>query len=119
LQEEEEDTAEHILVRCVYAREVWWGCGQRLGMHFQTPEENSSLTEWWTKERRRFRAKEKRWFDGLVCTVGHALWKLRNAWCFGNVHSQYPVEVLVTRILEEFRMYRVTHDQRVGVFDNG
>jgi hypothetical protein len=116
---QEEDTAEHILVRCVYAREIWWRCCQRLGMQFQTPDVSSSLREWWTKERGRFRAKERRWFDGLVCTVGHALWKQRNAWCFANVHSQHPAETLVAHILEELRMYRVTHDQGVGVLDNG
>jgi hypothetical protein len=88
-------------------------------MRFQTPEENNSLREWWTKERGRFRAKERRWFDGLVCTVGHALWKQRNAWCFGNVRNQYLAEALVTRILEELRLYRVTHDQEVGVLDSG
>jgi hypothetical protein len=51
--------------------------------------------------------------------LGALAMSIGNAWCFGNVHSQYPVEVLVTRILEEFRMYRVTHDQGVGVLDNG
>jgi hypothetical protein len=116
---QEEDTSEHILVRCVYAREVWWGCRERLRIQFQTPGENSSLREWWTKERERFKAKERRWFDGLVCTVVHALWKQRNAWCFGNRHSQYPAETLVTRILEELRLYRVTHGPEVGVLDNG
>jgi hypothetical protein len=116
---QKEDTAEHILVRCVYAREGWFSCRERLGAQFEIPEEGSSIQDWWTRERRRFSQKERCWFDGFVCTVSHALWKQRNAWCFHNAQQQFSVATLTTRILEEFRMIRAVHGQEVGVLDNG
>jgi hypothetical protein len=112
---QEEDTAEHILAHCVVAREVWHGCGRELGIIFSAPPVDSNLRDWWTTERRRFRDREKKWFDGLICTVGYALWKLRNAWCFNNEQRQHSTHNLVALIVEEFKMLRRVHREGVGV----
>jgi hypothetical protein len=112
---QEEDTAEHILMQCVVAREVWHSCSQALGVTFQAPATDSNLQEWWLTERRRFREKSRKWFDGLVCTAGYALWKLRNAWCFRNVQRQFSTKTLVALIVEELIMLRRAHREGVGV----
>ena len=65
---QEEDNAEHILVQCVFAREVWLSCSQKLGARFQAPRQTSTLQGWWMAEREKVRDKERRWFDALVCT---------------------------------------------------
>jgi hypothetical protein len=107
------------LVWCVYAREVWFGCREPLRFQFEIPREDNSIRGCWTKERARFRHKERRWFHSLVCTVCHALWKQRNAWCFINAQRQYYAKTLAARIVEVLRMFRVVHRQGVGVLDNG
>jgi hypothetical protein len=43
------------------------------------------LQEWWLAERAKCRDKDIGWFDSFICTIGYALWKNRNAWCFNNV----------------------------------
>ncbi|KAK1597004.1 hypothetical protein QYE76_048296 [Lolium multiflorum] len=106
---QEEDTAELILVQCVFAREVWHLCRQALRLNFEIPTTDSTIQSWWTRERARFSNKDRKWFDGLVCTVCHGVWKNRNAYCFHNVQRQHTVHTLVARILEEFRLIRQAH----------
>jgi hypothetical protein len=81
---QETETANHILLQCVVAREVWHICRQMLDLHFEEPVRTSSLREWWTTERDRLSGVERKDFDMLVCTTSHALWKNRNAWTFGE-----------------------------------
>ena len=88
-------------------------------LNFQEPLQQSTLQEWWLTQRVRFLAKERKWFDGLVCTVSHALWKNRNAHCFNNVQQQYSSEGLAKRILDEFAILRSMFQAGVGVLDNG
>jgi hypothetical protein len=65
---QEEDTSEHILVQCVTAREVWFGCAHKLNLSYTPPTQDDTLQEWWLQERARFRPKERKGFDGLVVT---------------------------------------------------
>jgi hypothetical protein len=116
---QEEDTAEHILIQCVFAREVWFTCRQLLGAQFELPSVSSLLEPWWIAERARAAEVDRRWFDGLVCSVGHALWKNRNAWCFNNVERQMTARRLATTVVEQLRQLKQLHDQGVGVLDTG
>ncbi|XP_047075931.1 uncharacterized protein LOC124685957 [Lolium rigidum] len=116
---QEEDTAEHLLMQCVLAREVWHKCRVLLGLQFEAPLRDSTVQQWWSVERGKFRDKERHWFDSLVCTAGHALWKNRNAWCFNNVHQQRSTDELTALILDEFYKLKAVHRSGDGVFDNG
>ena len=100
---QEEDTAEHILIQCVFAREAWERCRRRLGGQFQAPTQFCTLQGWWMKERQKFRDKEKKCFDALVCLMCHSLWKNRNAWCFRNPQRQRSAEQLVSQVMEELK----------------
>ncbi|KAM0821681.1 hypothetical protein ACQ4PT_072040 [Festuca glaucescens] len=114
----EEDTVEHILIQCVMAREVWYKCREELQLQFEIPDSDSNLQDWWLSERGRFREKERAWFDRLVCTVGHALWKNRSALCFNNTPLQRSADQLASAVREEFSNLRRVH-RTDRVFDNG
>jgi hypothetical protein len=111
---QEEDNAEHILVQCVFAREVWHICGLRLGFNYNAPEGDSVLEAWWSQERWRFRRKRRKCFDALVCTVCYALWKHRNAWEFGNTQRQYTTQRLASNIIDEYKLLLAARGIREG-----
>jgi hypothetical protein len=94
--------AEHLLIQCVFAREVWYLWRIALGVHFELPSEDSLFQEWWLLERARFSKVDRTWFDGMVRIVGHSLWKNHNAWCFNNVQRQSTARRLSANILEQF-----------------
>jgi hypothetical protein len=52
-----EDTVDHILVQCPFAREVWFSCLTKLRTRVRPPSHDSNLQDWWSEERDRLDAK--------------------------------------------------------------
>jgi hypothetical protein len=107
---QEEDNIEHILVQCVYAREVWHRCLQRVGLQTQVPHQGDCLEDWWLLERQRFQRKDRKKFDRLISLACWSLWKQRNSRVFNGNARQLSALELVNRILDEFLVW-----VRVGV----
>ena len=91
---QDEDTIKHALVICVYARETWHGCVQRLGIATQVPVHTDRLEPWWLRERKGFNSKDRRLFDTFIIAT-----------CFNNPNRQVTVQVLIGRILDELRTW--------------
>ncbi|XP_071678352.1 uncharacterized protein [Lolium perenne] len=102
----EEDTVDHILSHCLYARMVWFGCLTRLGSQLQVPQEDINLERWWTEARKMLRREDRREFDTLVLLIAWTLWKQRNARVFGNLERQLSTEQTIESVLEEFALWR-------------
>jgi hypothetical protein len=102
---QEEDTAQHILGHCVYAREVWYLCLTGIGLSIAEPQRNISFEDWWLTTRSFIRKEDRKRFDSLVILVAWMLWKQRNARVFGNTREYCNVRQLVSRIREEFRVW--------------
>jgi hypothetical protein len=90
-----------------------------LGAHFKLPSVSNLLEPWWIAERARAAEVDRRWFDGLVCSVSMRYGKNRNAWCFKNVERQLTARRLATSVVEQLRQLKQLHDQGVGVLDTG
>lgn len=50
---QDEDNVDHILAHCVYAREVWHRCFDRLQINIPGPNAGTTFTEWWLHQRQR------------------------------------------------------------------
>ena len=102
----EEDTTDHILVGCVYARQVWNGCFRLLQINVQIPSSEDTFMVWWDKARKFFHGKLKRGFDSLVILTAWHLWKQRNARVF-NRNDQVRSETnLVHLIHDEIKLWK-------------
>ena len=99
---QETDTVSHILVGCVYSRQVWFEVFQYLGIVSGLPQLTDTLSSWWFRERKRFCKKDRRGFDTLVILACWRLWKQRNARAFNNVHGQFSVLGLRDQIVAEW-----------------
>jgi len=95
------ETISHILVGCVYAREVWsnllrrWNW-LRLAVGLSTHLE---FTDWWSWSRKQVYGDDRKAFDTLLVLVVWLLWKERNNRIFQN--SNMLASDLVLRIIEE------------------
>lgn len=94
----------HVLVQCVFAREVWFRCLRAARVHVAMPETTDSFAEWWLAARKPF-GKNNKSFDTFVVLIAWSLWKQRNARLFNNVGQQFTVTVLVDRIVDEFKLW--------------
>jgi hypothetical protein len=100
-----EDTLDHILMRCPYARQTWFECLGAAGLNIVEPSSDSTLEAWWEAARKLVHKKDRRGFDALVILTAFMLWKQRNARVFDNVRQQCNVPQLVVRIKDEFALW--------------
>jgi hypothetical protein len=104
---QEEDALDHVLMRCLYARQVWFGCITAVGLNIVEPNRDSSLESWWSSARELVRRKDRRSFDTLVILIAWQIWKQRNARVFGNTQLQCSTTQLLFRIKEEFELWKL------------
>jgi hypothetical protein len=104
---QEEDALDHVLMRCPYARQVWFGCITAVGLNIVEPNRDSSLESWWSSARELVRRKDRRSFDTLVILIAWQIWKQRNARVFGNTQLQCSTTQLLFRIKEEFELWKL------------
>jgi hypothetical protein len=76
---------DHLLLNCVYAREVWFALIRRAGFQQLCPVLEISLAEWWLRRRKEARADCRKGFDSLVILVTWHLRKERNARIFDGL----------------------------------
>jgi hypothetical protein len=105
---QDEDTIDHILVQCSYARQIWYDCIHAAGLEMEEPHAISQLEYWWTEARSSVQKRDRRRLESLVILVAWMLWKQRNARVFGNTRNQCDTRQLTERIEDGFRMWKLT-----------
>lgn len=98
---QEEDTVEHIVVQCVYARQVWHTCFDSLQINVPPPNNTDTFVEWWLRARSGFQGKHKRGFDSVVIGAAWMLWKQRNAKVFNRSEQVKDYRELARATLDE------------------
>jgi hypothetical protein len=80
LCDQEDETVQHILVSCVFAREVWVQIVSLVGLQHLSPSLGEGIfQEWWRLAERRVSAVMKKSFNTLVVLVAWWIWKQRNS----------------------------------------
>ena len=103
--DQEEDTVDHILLQCVFSRQVWFRCTTRVGLTADLcPKNDSSLVQWWTDTRKRIDKQSRKGFDTLVMLICWTIWKQRNARVFdtGIIKNEWDI---VDSIFDELRTW--------------
>jgi hypothetical protein len=93
---QEDETVDHLLLDCVFARDLWFSTLRSVGWARLTPQPGALLAAWWIDSRRLVPGAGRRGFDATVLLISWCLWKERNAHVFNgatSVVSQLAVEV--------------------------
>lgn len=99
-----EENVEHILIQCMYAREVWEGCLSALHLNIPRPSTQDNYLQWWLSSRKHYQKAQKRGFDTLAIVVAWNLWKQHNARVFNR--ENLPRRDLIHKILQEIEEWR-------------
>lgn len=115
LCDQESESIDHLLVSCVFARQIWSTLLQKLGWAIVVPSTvDLSLADWWVSAHKRFTKAARKCFDSMVVLTSWCLWKERNrrtfdhqdrtvsellalisdevaSWCLAGYHHLYPV----------------------------
>lgn len=112
---QDENNVDHILVQCVYAREVWHYCFDALQLPIPRPMVGDTFMDWWLRHHNSFRKAEKRGIDSLVVGIAWSLWKQRNARVFNRLEQQLGAHFLASQILDEIKDQGNLHKKDLAV----
>lgn len=70
LCDEDEDTVDHLLMKCIYARQVWYLCFRKARINWKwLPSRLDRLETWWSTTRKLIATRYTKGFDSLVTIV--------------------------------------------------
>jgi hypothetical protein len=99
LRSEEEETIQHLLMSCVYTREVWFHVLRTARICCLCPAADATWPGWWPYSRKLILKDHHHDFGTMVLLASWSLWKECNAHVFDGMHSQ--AGQLATLIVEE------------------
>jgi hypothetical protein len=102
---QEPESAEHVIIQCVFARQVWHSCLGVAHFNIAAPLVGDQLESWWLQSRRSLNKRRKKIFDTWVTLVCWSFWKQRNARIFGDQSRQCDEDVLAARIVEDMKLW--------------
>jgi hypothetical protein len=73
------ETLEHLLLRCVFSRELWFNLLCPAGQHQLTPCSDSKFPEWWLTAPKRLIKELRQGFDTFFILVTWSIWLECNA----------------------------------------
>ncbi|KAJ1266199.1 hypothetical protein BS78_08G132600 [Paspalum vaginatum] len=96
----ERETVDHLLLRCVHSKEIWFRFLLRLGIQHVAPSAlDGSFASWWLEAKKQVAKSIRKRFDSLVVLVAWCLWKERNNRIF-RLEALQPV-ALTRLIMDE------------------
>ncbi|KAF8688277.1 hypothetical protein HU200_042330 [Digitaria exilis] len=86
LCDQEPESAEHLILNCVYAKEVWIRMSQETGGLLQVPLHGLSMEEWWNSNLQGREKKQQIRRASLMIYTAWNLWRERNWRIFDAVY---------------------------------
>lgn len=95
LCDQADDTIDHIIAECSFAKQVWWNILTYLGADASLVG-RSNIIDWWEAWRSHWHGQKRKGADTLFALVAWELWKERNARLFRDTAS--PVSQVLSVI---------------------
>jgi len=103
LCDQEEETVQHLLTTCVFARQFWFSVLQPLNLTRLVPSRtSSSLADWWKKLQKQLR----KGFNSLVILGAWIIWKHRNACIFNGAAPN--LQGALQAFKDEFHLWQIS-----------
>ena len=107
----ENETMNHLNLQCSFARAVWGGLIQRLGVTLPIPDRQDQLALWWPGAVRQLSSRDQRTANSLIMLVIRTLWLERNVRVFEGQTTQ--AGRITEMVAEEWRIWATSRCGRV------
>jgi hypothetical protein len=94
-----EETADHLLVACVFSCQVWFAVLQMFNLQTLAPQNDLSFFEWWMAASSRVDGLVRKGLDSILVLGAWTIWKHRNRCVFDGLSPN--VSCVVSVIKEE------------------
>ena len=84
---QEPETASHLFLQRVLARELWLKLLYPVGLDSLLPQHDDEIVDWWLRQRMELQAEARAVFDSLLMLASWMLWKERNNRTFRDATS--------------------------------
>jgi hypothetical protein len=81
------ESVDHLLLQCVFSREVWFKAFGRVGWQHLTPVAEDTFALWWVQSCKRVLKDRQGVFDSFVVLIAWCLWCERNARVFRGYYA--------------------------------
>ncbi|GJN34915.1 hypothetical protein PR202_gb23624 [Eleusine coracana subsp. coracana] len=104
LCDQEDETVQHLLTSCVFARQFWFKLLEPLGLQDRISSTNTgSFTDWWRKTIKKVPKNKRKGANTLIILAAWYLWKHRNACVFEGARSN--INVLLREFNDEHHLW--------------
>jgi hypothetical protein len=103
LCDQDAESINHLLVKCVFSCQVWFKTLRRFGWQELTPVQRDAFASWWMRSRKAVAKDRRPTFDSIVFLVVRRLWLHRNERVFRNVLPS--VSVTLQQIADDFSIW--------------
>jgi hypothetical protein len=90
---QEPETASHLFLQCVLARQLWLKLLHLVGLDSLLPQHDDEIVDWWLRQRMQLQVEARAVFDSVLMLASWNLWKERNNKTFrdatSNVHELF------------------------------
>jgi hypothetical protein len=96
LCDQDEETIDHLLVSCIFAKQFWFEVLQQANLQGLAPQSDMSFLDWWTQASDRSMGMQKRGINSLIILGTWTLWKHRNHCVFDAMTPKLDVGLAST-----------------------
>ena len=99
-----EEDIQHILIGCVFAKQVWFQMLSKVGLSVLAPQAaDTSFEDWWIKIEKLAPTVFRKGINSLIILGAWMIWKQRNDCVFNEVSTN--VQRILTHIEEEAHLW--------------
>lgn len=104
---DQEKTMQHLLVGCVFSRQIWFSIFQSLHLSALVPTTSDfRFSSWWKKALRLVPKNLSKGLNSLIILVAWEIWKHRNSCVFDQARPSIPV--LLRSVADECSLWGMT-----------
>ncbi|WVZ79231.1 hypothetical protein U9M48_026835 [Paspalum notatum var. saurae] len=104
LCDQEDETVQHLLTSCVFARSVWFAVLEKVGLQQATPGLSDTIfADWWHQAAQHTPRLFRKGFNSLVILVAWCIWKHRNGCVFEGASPN--VDSVLRAVVEEANLW--------------
>jgi len=99
-----EETIEHLLISCVFSRQVWYNILHKVGLQDLSPQpDDNSFDAWWARTNSGVDDQTKENLNSIIIVGAWSIWNHRNRCVFDGI--QPSLNSVLVSVKDEFLLW--------------
>jgi len=113
LRDQAEETIDHLLVSCVFSRQVWYNILHKVGLQGLSPQPgNNSFDAWWVNTNSGIDEQTKKGLNSIIILGAWSIWNHHNHCVFDG--SQPSLSSVLVAVKDELLLWSLAGAWRIS-----